>query len=132
MVREILCHKDNSSTAVAVQDELDTVEENQIEENQDYDPISMSDDALDSSFTTVENDDLVLDARVDSDTSMQDKTSSYVSCKTCNKRKNQIRKLKRTQRKLEQDLKSRNDQIEALKLEKRNVQSKHNKVRTQG
>lgn len=95
----------------------------------------MSDDTLDSSFTTVENDDLVLDARVDSDTSMQDKTpsyQSYVSCKTCNKRKNQIRKLKRTQRKLEQDLKSRNDQIEALKLEKRNVQSKHNKVRTQG
>ena len=83
----------------------------------------MSDDALDSSFTTVENDDLVLDERVDSDTSMQDKKLSYVSCKTCNKRKNQIRKLKRTQRKLEQDLKSRNDQIEALKLEKRNVQT---------
>ena len=85
----------------------------------------MLDNALDSSFTTVENDGL--NVQVDSNTSIKDETS-YVSCKMCKTRKNQNRKLKRAQKKLEQDLKSRDHQIEVLELDKKHAQRKQ-KVR---
>ena len=131
MIRDMLCNQDNPSTAaLAGQEESDTVDEGLTEENPDELCSTninnqMLDDALDSSFTTVENDGL--DAQVDSNTSIQDETS-YVCCKMCKKRKNQIRKLKRAQKKLEQKLKSRDHQIEALELDKKHAQRKQ-KVR---
>ena len=131
----MLCdQKSSSASLVTVQEGTDTVDQGLPEKSSDEygcasinDPMSISDMALDSSFNTIGSDDLETCASLNAPT--QDETPPN-PCKMCKKRKNQIRKLKRTQWKLEKKLVSRNDRIEALELEKKRAESRQNlKVR---
>ncbi len=116
---------DSSTTPVAVQEESNTVEKDMTDEQPDayqhcntsiYDSMSMSGDALDSSFTTTENDDW--ESQIGSSTSTQKETPP-VSCKMCRSRMKKIRKLQRKKWKLQRELKSRDEQVETLESEKR-------------